>query len=179
MHGQGYIVEEVKGLKFRISPESFFQINTAASEILFDSAKDLASINSQTTVLDVCCGSGTIGLYLAKVNDKKKKLQFLSKHYFHSIKYTFKECANVVGVEIQEEAVNMARLNASENGITNAQFFAGKAEEVMNRKEFQNPENADDVVAIVDPPRAGLRNQILDPWLVKIIICVIIIIIMF
>lgn len=69
MHGQGYIVEEVKGLKFRISPESFFQINTAASEILFDSAKDLASINSQTTVLDVCCGSGTIGLSLAKVND--------------------------------------------------------------------------------------------------------------
>lgn len=68
MHGQGYIVEEVKGLKFRISPESFFQVNTAASEILFDSAKDLASISSQTTVLDVCCGSGTIGLSLAKVN---------------------------------------------------------------------------------------------------------------
>lgn len=77
----------------------------------------------------------------------------------HSIKYIFKECANVVGVEIQEEAVNMAKLNAAENGITNAQFFAGKAEEVMNRREFQNPENADDVVAIVDPPRAGLRNQ--------------------
>lgn len=53
----------------------------------------------------------------------------------------------------------MARLNATENGITNAQFFAGKAEEVMNRREFQNPDNADDVVAIVDPPRAGLRNQ--------------------
>lgn len=67
LHGQGYIIEEVKGLKLRISPESFFQINTAASEILFDSAKNLASINLQTTVLDVCCGSGTIGLSLAKV----------------------------------------------------------------------------------------------------------------
>lgn len=67
LHGQGYIVEELKGLKLRISPESFFQINTAASEILFDSAKDLASINSQSTVLDICCGSGTIGLSLAKV----------------------------------------------------------------------------------------------------------------
>lgn len=53
----------------------------------------------------------------------------------------------------------MAKLNASENGITNAQFFAGKAEEVMNKREFQNPENSDDVVAIVDPPRAGLRNE--------------------
>ncbi|XP_015375029.1 PREDICTED: tRNA (uracil-5-)-methyltransferase homolog A-like [Diuraphis noxia] len=135
LHGQEYIVEEVKGLKFRISPESFFQINTAASEVLFDAAKDLASINSQTTVLDVCCGSGTIGLSIAK------------------------DCAQVIGVEIQEAAVTMAKLNATNNGITNAIFFAGKAEEVMNRREFQNPENANDVVAIVDPPRAGLHNK--------------------
>lgn len=71
----------------------------------------------------------------------------------------FKDCAKVVGVEIQDEAVNMAKLNAIENGITNVQFFAGKAEEVMNRREFQFPENADDVVAIVDPPRAGLRKK--------------------
>lgn len=69
------------------------------------------------------------------------------------------DCAKVVGVEIQQEAVNMAKLNATENGITNAVFFAGKAEEVMNRQEFQNPDNADDVVAIVDPPRAGLRKS--------------------
>lgn len=53
----------------------------------------------------------------------------------------------------------MAKLNAFENGIENTQFFAGKAEEIMIRREFQNPENADDVVAIVDPPRAGLRKQ--------------------
>lgn len=53
----------------------------------------------------------------------------------------------------------MAKLNASENGIKNAKFFAGKAEEIMIRQEFQNPENSDDVVAIVDPPRAGLRKQ--------------------
>lgn len=71
----------------------------------------------------------------------------------------FKDCARVVGVEIQEEAVNMAKLNATENGITNAVFFAGKAEEIMNRHEFQTPDNADDVVAIIDPPRAGLRKQ--------------------
>lgn len=64
----------------------------------------------------------------------------------------------MVGVEIQEEAVNMAKLNATENGITNTMFFAGKAEEIMNRQEFQTPDNADDVVAIIDPPRAGLRK---------------------
>jgi len=62
-------------------------------------------------------------------------------------------------VEIQEQAVNMAKLNAAENGIENAQFFAGKAEEIMIRREFQNPDNVDDVVAIVDPPRAGLRKN--------------------
>jgi len=62
-------------------------------------------------------------------------------------------------VEIQEQAVDMAKLNAAENGIENAQFFAGKAEEIMIRREFQNPENADDVVAIVDPPRPGLRKN--------------------
>lgn len=70
-----------------------------------------------------------------------------------------KDCAQVIGVEIQQEAVNMAKLNAIENGIENAQFFAGKAEEIMIKREFQNPENADDVVAIVDPPRAGLRKN--------------------
>lgn len=52
----------------------------------------------------------------------------------------------------------MAKLNAIENGIKNAKFYAGKAEEVMNIPEFQHPEIADDVVAIVDPPRAGLRK---------------------
>lgn len=71
----------------------------------------------------------------------------------------FKDCAQVIGVEIQETAVNMAKLNAAENGITNVQFFAGKAEEVMSRHEFQNPDNANDIVAIVDPPRAGLRKK--------------------
>lgn len=65
----------------------------------------------------------------------------------------------MIGVEIQETAVNMAKLNAAENGITNVQFFAGKAEEVMNRFEFQHPDNANDIVAIVDPPRAGLRKN--------------------
>jgi len=79
--------------------------------------------------------------------------------YSKLIIFFFKSCAQVIGVEIQEEAVNMAKLNATENGITNAIFFAGKAEEVMNKREFQNPENANDVVAIVDPPRAGLRKQ--------------------
>ncbi|XP_050536681.1 tRNA (uracil-5-)-methyltransferase homolog A-like isoform X2 [Daktulosphaira vitifoliae] len=138
LKGQEYIVEEMNGLKFRISPESFFQVNTAASEILIQSVKELALINSKTTVLDICCGTGTIGLSLAK------------------------DCARVIGVEILEEAVNMAKLNAIENNIKNVQFFCGKAEEVMNRREFQYPENVDDLVAIVDPPRAGLHNKAIE-----------------
>ncbi|VVC28688.1 S-adenosyl-L-methionine-dependent methyltransferase,RNA methyltransferase TrmA, active [Cinara cedri] len=135
LYGKEYIIEEVNGLQVRISPESFFQINTAASELLFSTAKDLASINKKTTVLDICCGSGIIGLSMAK------------------------ECAQVVGVDIQEDAIKMANINTMENQIKNAKFFAGKAEEIMTLSEFQNPDIADDVVAIVDPPRAGLHNK--------------------
>lgn len=79
--------------------------------------------------------------------------------YYNFFFFFSKDCAQVIGVEIQEAAVTMAKLNATENGITNAIFFAGKAEEVMNKREFQNPENTNDVVAIVDPPRAGLRKE--------------------
>lgn len=71
----------------------------------------------------------------------------------------FKDCAQVLGVEIQEEAILLAKLNAIKNGIENTRFYFGKAEEVLNRPEFQTPDNADDVVAIIDPPRAGLRKQ--------------------
>lgn len=75
--------------------------------------------------------------------------------YFHFKK----DCAEVIGVDIQEESVNIAKLNASENGIDNVQFFTGKAEEILLRQEFQKPKNTTDVVAIVNPPRVGLRKQ--------------------
>lgn len=65
--GQSHIYETIMGLKFRISPEAFFQVNTKAAEILYESALELAQPNEQSSMLDVCCGTGTIGLCFAKV----------------------------------------------------------------------------------------------------------------
>lgn len=67
LHGTTHIYEEILGLKFRISPEAFFQINTEAAEILYKSAIELACPSNTSTVVDICCGTGTIGLCFAKV----------------------------------------------------------------------------------------------------------------
>lgn len=67
LHGDTHIYETILGLKFRISPEAFFQVNSAATEILYSSALELAKPIDNSTVLDICCGTGTIGLCFAKV----------------------------------------------------------------------------------------------------------------
>ncbi|KAJ4942076.1 hypothetical protein JOQ06_011946 [Pogonophryne albipinna] len=122
--GEGSIHEEMLGLKFRISPHSFFQVNTSAAELSEDS-----------TVLDVCCGTGTIGISLAK---RVKK---------------------VIGIEMCQEAVEDAKVNAKLNGLSNIEFHCGKAEDV-----FPNILNAlvsPNLTAIVDPPRAGLHSKVI------------------
>lgn len=68
LHGDTHIQETILGLKFRISPEAFFQINTLAAEILYKSAIELAEPTESTTIIDICCGTGTIGLCFSKVN---------------------------------------------------------------------------------------------------------------
>lgn len=76
--GDTHISESLLGLKFRISPEAFFQINKDAAEVLYSSAIELAEVNKSTTVVDVCCGTGTIGLCFAKVCDVCFVLTFLA-----------------------------------------------------------------------------------------------------
>lgn len=70
--GETHIYETILGLKFRISPEAFFQVNTKGAETLYNTAIELAEPNDKSTILDVCCGTGTIGLCFAKVINKKK-----------------------------------------------------------------------------------------------------------
>lgn len=103
------IHEHLGGLKFRISSTAFFQVNTLAAERLYELAGDWAGIGPDTLLFDVCCGTGTIGLTLA-----------------HRV-------AKVVGIEMNEFAVEDARINAKLNGITNCDFVAAKAEDVMER----------------------------------------------
>ncbi|XP_039360786.1 tRNA (uracil-5-)-methyltransferase homolog A isoform X5 [Mauremys reevesii] len=89
--GDKYIYEELLGLKFRISPHAFFQVNTQAAEVLYKAIRDWAQLNQDSTVLDICCGTGTIGISLAK---KVKK---------------------VIGIELCQEAVEDAKVNAQIN----------------------------------------------------------------
>nr|AAI42551.1 LOC100101284 protein [Xenopus laevis] len=133
--GDQYIYEDLLGLSFRISPHAFFQVNTLAAEVLYSAIGDWAQLDQDTTVLDVCCGTGTIGISLAK---KVKK---------------------VVGIELCQEAIADAKANAQLNNLDNVEFRCGKAEDIfptlINSYTFPSP------LAIVDPPRAGLHSKVI------------------
>ncbi|CAL8297031.1 unnamed protein product [Gadus morhua 'NCC'] len=132
--GESSIQEELLGLKFRISPQSFFQVNTAGAEVLYSKVGEWAQLDQDSTVLDVCCGTGTIGLSLAK---RVKK---------------------VIGIEMCKEAVDDAKHNAKLNGLTNVEFHCGKAEDLFPK--ILNALVSPNVTAIVDPPRAGLHSKV-------------------
>ncbi|XP_062874190.1 tRNA (uracil-5-)-methyltransferase homolog A isoform X2 [Trichomycterus rosablanca] len=133
--GDAWIHEELLGLRFRISPHSFFQTNTPAAEVLYSSVGEWAQLDQESTVLDVCCGTGTIGISLAK---RVKK---------------------VIGIELCQEAVEDAKVNAKANGLTNIEFHCGKAEDIF--PTVLNAVVSPNVTAIVDPPRAGLHSKVI------------------
>jgi 23S rRNA (uracil1939-C5)-methyltransferase len=133
IRGDEAIEEELSGLRFRMSPDAFFQTNTAMAERLYTSAVDLAGLSGRERVLDLYCGIGTIGLVLAL------------------------DSRDVYGVEIVERAVADAIDNARLNGIDNAHFFAGDVRTAM-RPLLERSGRPD--VVVVDPPRAGLSQKI-------------------
>ncbi|XP_063916014.1 tRNA (uracil-5-)-methyltransferase homolog A [Zophobas morio] len=130
--GDTHICESLLGLKFKVSPQAFFQINTKGAEILYKSIIELAAPSDSSTILDVCCGTGTIGLCFAK------------------------KCQKVLGIEVVPQAVLDAKENAKLNEIDNSEFFEGKAEEILGSVCYRA---LSDVVAVVDPPRAGLHQK--------------------
>ena len=133
LYGNGYITDELGGLKFRISPISFYQVNPVQAEKLYTRALEYAGLTGNEEVWDVCCGIGTITLFLAG------------------------RAGKVHGLEIVEEAIEDAKINAELNGIENADFVAAAAEEYMPA----HPELKADVV-VVDPPRKGLDASVLE-----------------
>lgn len=137
--GSTHIYDTICGLKFRISPLAFFQINTQGAEVLYQQAIELAKPTDKTTVLDICCGTGTIGLCFAK------------------------HCKKVLGVEIIPDAIKDAEFNASENKIENCKFYAGNSDDyiqsMVKETVYECKKEDLDIVAIVDPPRAGLHNR--------------------
>lgn len=128
LYGDGYIEEKLCGLTFRISPKSFYQINPVQTEVLYNKAVEFAGLSGTERVIDAYCGTGTIGL-------------IMSKH-----------AGEVIGVELNPDAVKDAKSNAAANGVKNIRFFCGDAGRFM--VEMAEIGEAADVV-MTDPPRAG------------------------
>ena len=137
LHGTPWIEEKLKELTFRISPASFFQVNTPGAVLLYDTIAELAQSQSSSALLDLCCGTGTIGLSL-------------SKHF-----------EQVIGIECVKEAVEDARLNASLNNITNATFHAGRLEDKLHEVISCIPSDKE-IVVVLDPPRAGAHKSVIQ-----------------
>ena len=139
LYGKGYIEDELCGCRFRISPTSFYQINPAQTEKLYKTAMMLARLNKRNVVVDAYCGIGTIGMVAAK---------------------TVKE---VIGVELNGEAVRDAKVNAHLNNMNNIRFVEGDAgvflEGMADREETVD-------VVFMDPPRSGSSEAFLQSLLV-------------
>lgn len=133
--GQAYITDYIGDIKYQISPLSFYQINPVQTERLYGTALEYAGLHGDETVWDLYCGIGTISLFLAQK----------AKH--------------VYGVEIVPQAIEDAKKNAQINGIENARFYVGKAEDVLPEKYENDGIHAD--IIVVDPPRKGCEESVL------------------
>ncbi len=135
LYGSGAITDELCGLKFKISPLSFYQVNRDQAERLYQKACEYARLKPHETLLDLYCGTGTIGLTMAR---KVKKL---------------------IGVEIVPQAIEDAKKNAAANGIENAEFFCADAAQAAIRLENRG-EKPDCI--IIDPPRKGCDTTLVE-----------------
>ena len=135
LYGKGYIVDTLCGCSFRISSRSFYQVNPAQTEKLYTKALELAGLTGKETVVDAYCGIGTIGIIASK------------------------KAGNVIGVELNQDAVRDAINNAKMNQISNIRFFCNDAGRfLVNMAEAG--EKAD--VVIMDPPRSGSTEEFMD-----------------
>ncbi len=136
LYGPGFILDTLCGLSFRISSQSFYQVNSVQTEALYLSAIGFAQLDGTQSVIDAYCGTGTIGLVAAS-----------------------RGASSVVGVDTVESSIRDARENARHNGIENATFHAADASSFM-RDLAAEGRSAD--VVFMDPPRAGSTEEFLD-----------------
>ena len=134
LSGSPVIQEELCGLSFQVSPQSFLQVNHAQTEKLYEAAVSLLAPTLQETVADAYCGIGTISLLLAR------------------------QAGRVLGIEYVAPAVENARDNARRNGLTNASFFCGDAAELLKKLAKEEPIHA----LVTDPPRKGMDEPMVD-----------------
>ncbi|XP_069960434.1 tRNA (uracil-5-)-methyltransferase homolog B [Cherax quadricarinatus] len=134
--GKKHITETCCGLDFRISPDSFFQINTGGAEVLYRTVQEIAEVSPITTLLDICCGTGTVSLVMAP------------------------HVRGTIGIDEVTAAVQDAGENARANNISNSTFIPGKAEKVLPQLSRLLRE-CSDVVAVVNPARSGLHPDVI------------------
>lgn len=159
VYGSKYINDTILGLKFRISAAAFFQINTKSAEVLYDMAMKMGKVDSNTTVLDICCGTGTIGLCFAKVNYTNfNQLKWILFRFVFTV--NLQHCKQVLGVEIIEDAIKDAKFNAEENEIQNSKFYAGNCDDYIHSLVYEA--DNENLLAVLDPPRAGIRKYLFD-----------------
>ena len=132
LYGDGYIEDVLCGLRFRISPNSFYQINSAQTQALYKKAIQAAELTGKETVIDAYCGIGTIGMAMAS------------------------KAGKVIGVELNAQAVKDAKANAKRNNINNIHFVNADATEYMTQMS-ENSQRAD--VVVLDPPRSGTTEE--------------------
>ena len=132
-YGPGTITEELGGLKFRISANSFFQTNTLQTEVLYETAVRLAELNGNDVVYDLYSGTGTIGIFVAP------------------------RVSRVIGIELVASAVADARENARFNGVTNCDFLEGDLLDLLARSTGWMKTSPKPTVLIIDPPRSGMH----------------------
>lgn len=135
LYGKPYINDFIGNLRFEISPQSFFQVNSVQTKVLYDKVMDYAGLTGGETVVDLYSGIGTISLYLSG------------------------KAVRVYGVEAVEQAVDDAGRNAAQNRIENVQFLYGRAEAILPRLWHQGVRPS---VVVTDPPRKGCNKRVLD-----------------
>ncbi len=139
VYGKGYITDKLDEYTFKISPNSFYQINPVQTEKMYKKAIEMTKLNKDDILFDLYCGTGTIGIFASK-NVKK-----------------------VYGIEIVPEAIEDAKINANNNNVNNVEFLTGDVEEVFDK--LINTNNIKPTAIIVDPPRKGLDQNTINNFL--------------
>ena len=134
--GTDFIYEEMEGLRFRVGPKSFYQTNSLGAYELYKVARDFAGLTGSELVYDLYTGTGTIANFVSR------------------------NARQVIGIEYVPEAIEDAKVNSAENGIENTLFYAGDMKDVLT-DEFIDRHGVPDVM-IVDPPRAGMHQDVVD-----------------
>ena len=141
LFGRDYIFDTLAGVELKITAPSFYQVNHDCAELLYSKARELAKLKKSDTLLDLYCGAGSIGLSMAD------------------------DCRELIGIEIVESAVECARFNAQRNGIKNASFYTGdaaNAEALLENAERMRGSKIAPRVIVLDPPRAGCDEALLN-----------------